>query len=204
MATTNIPLKKKLLYKLYLNGFDKISVREEKSAKIIQKYTTKSIKTLIDPTLMFDAEFWANYEKKPKYDVPEKYFLYYGLSNSIEDNRILDIAKNNKCSVIFLKEGYKEFDIGPSEFLYLIKNASCVITDSYHGTIFSILYRKPFYHLVRKQGGVDMSSRFDTLFSKLGISAKKNTQIDVNYDLLFTKLANERNEVKSFINQYLF
>lgn len=203
MATSNIPWKKKLVYKLYFNGFDKISVREEESARIIQKYTSKKVETLIDPTLMFDAEFWQKYEKKPKYEVPKNYFLYYGLGNSIENYKVLDIASKHNCSVLFLKEGHKEFDIGPSEFLYLIRHASYVITDSYHGTIFSILYRKPFYHLVREQGGLDMSSRFDTLFSKLSINIDKMEQSEINYDMVFKKIEKERNKVRLYISQYL-
>lgn len=208
MACDDIPLKKQLLYKLYFNGFDKISVREEKTAQIIKKLVSKPVTTLIDPTLMFNAEFWKKYQKAPSYNMPERYILYYGLGKSEELTNIVNIAQKRHCEVLILKKGYKEFDIGPSEFLYLIDHAEFVATDSYHGTIFAILFKKPFLYLERKQEDLNMSSRFDTLFQKLSISDRKIQNIesdqidDLDFDKIFMALQKERDNVHMYLSEY--
>ena len=169
LATNNIPRRKRLLYKWYLHGFKAISVRETQSQELLKEYTSAPILTLIDPTLMFNVDFWNKYIEAPKYYVPESYVLYYGLGDFKNKNDLREFSIGIKCDFIALEKGTDWFDIGPSQFLYLISHAKYVITDSYHGMIFSILYHKTVYYITRNSGGIDMQSRFKTLFSKLQI-----------------------------------
>ena len=61
------------------------------------------------------------------------------------------------------------YNNGPSEFLYLIKHAAMVCTDSFHGSVFSFLYERPFVIFDRAGNGENMSSRLETLCSKFGL-----------------------------------
>ncbi|MDD6405629.1 MAG: polysaccharide pyruvyl transferase family protein, partial [Clostridiales bacterium] len=169
MATDDIPIKKSVLYRWYLHGFREISVREEKTEDLLHRYTNVNIQTLIDPTLMFDSDFWNQYSRKPKGILPDKYILCYSLGQINESEEITSFAESKNMRLISLREGSPWFNNGPSEFLYLISNAQYVITDSYHGMIFSILYHKPIYIMPRESGNINMNSRFETLFKKLGI-----------------------------------
>lgn len=170
VASDDIPKKKEALYRWYLHGFKEISVRESKTEKILRKYTNVPIQTLIDPTLMFDSQFWNNYSLKPKFDLPKNYILYYSLGQKGENEEVIRFTKAMNMSLVSLQSGSDYFTSGPSEFLYLISNAAGVITDSYHGTIFSILYHKPVYFVPRNSNEINMQSRFDTLFDKLGVT----------------------------------
>lgn len=203
ISTSKIPLRKSIIYFKYINGFRKLSVREYKAKNILKKITNKSISVLIDPTLMFDASFWKKYEKKPNYNVPSNFILYYGLGDNDESQYIKDLAKDMECDYIILREGNKKFNIGPSEFLYLIDNASAIATDSYHGTVFSIIYNKKLYYIKRKNNNIDMSDRFETLFYKLGISLDQNSAVKFDYDKVKEKLNTEREESIKFLQKGL-
>lgn len=205
IAAEEIPWKKRFRYRKYFNGFEKISVREEKAAELVRKYSSVPVETLIDPTLMFDAVFWDRYLKKPLLPVPDNYILYYGLGDDDDSRRVEAVAEEASCNVISLREGNEIFNIGPSEFLYLIKNARCVFTDSYHGTIFSVLYGKPFVHLQRKQSNLNTASRFDTLTSKLGLTMRTTDEVngsnleDGDYTEVYEKLQKERKKVLTYL-----
>lgn len=205
MATDNIPKKKKILYRWYMRGFDAISVREKQSKELLKEFVSVSIETLIDPTLMFDSDFWSNYIIVPKYSLPDEYILYYGLGDSNEDEKLNDFAKSKKCSLIQLTKGTEWFNVGPSQFLYLISCAKYVITDSYHGMIFSILYHKPVYYLNRNTAGINMQSRFETLFSKLDVHLDDGKgpfkKCIIDYSVTNKKLGEERKKALLFLTE---
>lgn len=139
------------LFKHYLENIDNISLREKISANFLSSCTSKPIETVIDPTLLL---------KKEDYDVlkndvglnNKKYIFVYALEYNEELIKIAEkVSKNENLPIIFNRP-YKKFSnqiksvphIGPSEFLGLIKNAEYIITNSYHGLIFSIIYNKKF------------------------------------------------------------
>jgi len=68
----------------------------------------------------------------------------------------------------------KAFEAGPSEFVGLIKNAKIVITDSFHATVFSIIFKKPFYSLTRQKAGdpASMNSRIFDILERLKLSSR--------------------------------
>ena len=71
----------------------------------------------------------------------------------------------NKKREVFCLQTPEHYSIAPDEFLYLVDHADCVFTDSYHGTIFSLIFHTPFWVFTRKENFVDMSSRIDDLLS---------------------------------------
>ena len=99
----------------------------------------------------------------------------------------------------------KYYSLGPGEFLYLIKNAELVITDSYHGTIFSYIFKVPFINFKRKGTSIDMNSRFNTLYKKMGIKPRYLYQIKeeeifkIDFDLIDKNIENEKKQVFKFI-----
>lgn len=162
-------------YRKNLNDMQHISVREHQGAEIVKQLTGREAQVLIDPTLMIDRDGWRAVAKKPKFKVEGKYILTYFLSKTSEetDAYIKKIAKENNLQIISLHR-FEENDYwyytGPSEFIWLIENASLVCTDSFHASIFSILMDSPFIVFRREYKNNDMHSRLENLLVKFNLT----------------------------------
>lgn len=166
-------------------GFEEmksVSVREEKAKQIIEELTgRKDVVVTIDPTLMLSADEWRKISKKPKYiETKQKILLTYFLGDMSEEvNRfIVKISKTYDLKIVNLssewitsdKSANDEYYTDPSEFLWLIEHCELMITDSFHGCVFSTIFRKPFRWFSRIQKDIaNMNSRMDTLFKKLNL-----------------------------------
>lgn len=156
----------------YLEGIDYISVREERAKEIVEENSSKKATVLIDPTLMLERSEWEIIAKKPEFEIPEKYVMTFFLGGMAEDTKeyIWKLAKKSNESVISLLDmgDEKYFSCNPSEFLYLIKNAQKVYTDSFHASVFSIIFHTNF-QVFRRNGSADMFSRIETLMGTFGL-----------------------------------
>ena len=154
-------------FKAGLSGMNYISVREEAGAKIVKALTGKDVPVLVDPTLLLTKEEWSSIITRPVWYKDEKYILLFFLSDlpAKVKNIVDELAAENGLKIINLmdKSNIDYYTSSPDEFLYLIKNASLVYTDSFHGTVFSIIFEKPFRCVVNeRRGGV----RFADLLEK--------------------------------------
>lgn len=209
LAAPTIPEEKRELFYGYLNGFDRLSVREQKSADLIRDLYGLKADVLIDPTLMFDGSWWEKYEKIPAGGLPDNYVLTYFLGSAAYEDRVNEICNELGCARVDLLGDKRYYAFGPAEFLYAIHHAKLVATDSYHGSIFSILFDRPLVYCPRESSGPDMSSRFDTLASNLGISFQKRSimfvrssdVLDADYSGAFSKLADQRNKVVDYFEK---
>lgn len=133
---------------------DFISIREEEQREVLEQLTGKKITCVLDPTLLQDRDYWTKMQQACK--TPERYILYYSLTPSQEEIDFVNrLAERRNCQVIHffygrlrkrIKRDYRDFYYdGPGEFLYLVDHADYVVTDSFHGTVFSILFGKRFY-----------------------------------------------------------
>lgn len=147
----------------------KLTIRIGMIILFIRELSNAEVCTVLDPTLLLSPGDWIQYECKPKWYKGQNYILKYFLGNE-EEEQLLRIAKDKNLIVIDVMDKKSECYIsGPSEFIYLIHNASYIVTDSYHGTIFSLLFKKKFALVQRKDSICSMKSRFNTLFQCLGI-----------------------------------
>lgn len=167
-------------------GFEEmksVSVREEKAKQIIEDLTgRKDVVVTIDPTLMLSADEWKKISKQPKYIEPkQKILLTYFLGDMSEEvnKYILKISETYDLKVINLASEWvavgksfenEEYYTNPSEFLWLIEHCELMMTDSFHGCVFSTIFRKPFRWFSRNEKNLaNMNSRMDTLFKKLNL-----------------------------------
>ena len=162
--------------------FRYLSVREQSGADLIKKITGRDASVLIDPTLMIDQEEWQRISKPlPGFLYEQKYILFYFLGNPIKEIpeglwNFLEQEKKDK-GLRFVRLFDPENPIlmtpGPSEILSLFLHADLVCTDSFHGTVFSILFGKPFLLtdriLITRNTELNMSARINTLLSKLDL-----------------------------------
>lgn len=161
-----------------LKTFKAISVREDAGKKIVEELTGRlDVEVLVDPTMLLSEEEWNKVSKRPQQLKKEKYILNYFLGEIKEEWKLqIDrIAKENNCQIINILDKQSLFyKTGPSEFLYLEKNAFMVCTDSFHSSVFSIIYNTPFIVFDRHQKSVvSMNSRIDTLLSKFKLESRR-------------------------------
>lgn len=212
-GVNDIPYDMKEKVGVELKKFSSISVREERGKEIVEELTgRKDVEVLVDPTMLLTADEWDKVSKKPKMLKSKKYILNYFLGDLSSDrkNEIERVAKENNCEIINLLDKNSSFyQCGPSEFLYLEKNAFLICTDSFHSCVFAILYNRPFIIFDREDNLVSMNSRIETLINKFKLKNRNFTgkitkdNLKCNYTETYKILNVERKKANKFINNVL-
>lgn len=160
-------------YSELLAQYQAISVREWGGVELVKRLTGQQAVITVDPTLLLDDNAWKTVvSKRCRYS--KNYILLYVLSYSFNpipyiydlalylskelDLRIVVLGKHPYLSKY--KNVESVLDAGPLEFLQLIENAVCVVTSSFHGTAFSVNYKKPVYAVVNNKNDDDRISSF--------------------------------------------
>ena len=171
----------------YLKRFNHLSSRELKGCEIIKSLTGREVETVVDPTLLFTGDEWISLiESKPV--VEGKYIFCYFLGRLPkyrEEAEKLAGETGMKIVTIPFLNNYIEkdetfgdiqlYDIDSADFVNLIRHAEYVVTDSFHGSVFSILNHKQFITCNRFEDGdkASRNSRIDSLCSLLGLSERR-------------------------------
>ena len=172
---------------------------------------------LVDPTLLLSYNEWKEVLKKPSWYNNEEYILTYFLGEQPKaiTEMTEKIAEEYNLKIIRLNELQfdEKFSVGPDEFIYLISKASLVFTDSFHGTVFSILFKTPFIVCDRVERGVcSMTSRLDTLLDMFGLKNRhlkleNNYKINNLFEVDFTNVEKildiERNKSDKYLQEAL-
>lgn len=219
-ATAMIPDEYKKQYSKYLSDYTSISVREESGIKLVEELIGKKASVCCDPVFLLNRQQWDEIEKEATVKVSEKYILVYALYYMFDPYpellTIIDqVQKELGCKVVYL-DGRKEDAFrpnskvmkteGPADFIRLIKNAEIVITTSFHGTAFSLIYNKPLMAVVRNKDKTD--SRISSLLKELNCEnllvpfdsertfTKNKYEIEIGCDTLKTYVSNSESYLK--------
>lgn len=168
---SKIPNKYEKQFASYIESVEQISVRETSAAKIIKKLTGRDVPVVLDPTLMISAEQWASIEMRPEWYKGEKYFFTYFLGDIPKS--VLEYAKKRNIKIYNLtdKRNVDIFTSRVEEFIYLIHHCELFCTDSFHGSVFAIQFRKPFIVMNRQEKGApDMTCRIDSLLNTFNLN----------------------------------
>lgn len=202
-----------------IQQFDGVSVREDSGIKLCSKYLNRKDAVLVlDPTLLLNADDYSQLINKPKEEIglfnyvlddTEKKLLFIkGCAKKLSLKLHQNQAKLKPYNIKIDK--LNDYIIPPIEgWLQGFRDADFVITDSFHGTLFSILNQKTFLVLVNKQRG---ASRFESILKQLGLEdrliydvqdfdeSKLKSKID--YGLVNSKLDALKNESLNFLKSY--
>lgn len=167
-----------------LSNFNYLSVREESVLSIIKGLTDKYVEHVVDPTLLLSKEDWES--KFDLKDLEHDYILIYQVRENPLTLRIAkEYAKKHDLKIIILtKMVYQRFDThlnqtaSPEEFLQLIKNATLVLTTSFHGTIFSLIFRKNFYTIDINS---EINERSLSILSAIGLQDRLISAAPIQY-----------------------
>lgn len=152
-----IPSQNRKYVKKYLNDFDAISVREKSSLELLKSIGIDNAVHTCDPTLLLTAEEWTSVSE-PVQEITEKYIFVYLLGKDEKQRKaIKELAKQKDLKIATIPHAnniynpvddnfgdYKIMNAGPESWVWLIKNAEYVITDSFHGSVFSTIFSKKF------------------------------------------------------------
>lgn len=215
-----VPSYNRRQMKRYINEIPWVSVREHTGQKLIKELTDRDVPVVADPTLIVSKEKWDAIKVKP--DIAEEYILCYFLSTPTKETqlKLLNALKLTEKKIValnsrleYLEEEIEIFypDCGPREFIGYISEAEAVLTDSYHGMLFSIIYHREVWSVEREYGEFDQSSRQLSILKSLNISGRyirANDKIDfsacrIDYAAVSQQLLAFKNESLDYLKNAL-
>ncbi len=199
-------------YKGAFDELDFISVRELSSISFIEKYTTKKVNHVIDPVFLLHPKEYIPLEHSELKEISERYIYVYALSDNSQMIRLADdFAKRNGLFIIVdMNGGFENIKIftqpfesvisaGPAEFLYNIRHASYVFTDSFHATAFSLLFNIPFWVFKRGNISVRMTDLLEMFFLDNRFVTNIIDNGDINWDQVNKIIEKKREEGLTFL-----
>ncbi len=215
ISSPDLPKAKISMYKKGFTEMSYISMREQQGADMVKKISGRDVPVHVDPTLLLTPDDWRKVSRQPAWFHGEDYILTYFLGKRPEVVARLERQTGLKVVNLLDENVYEHYVTGPDEFLWAIEHAKLVYTDSFHGTVFSILFRTPFVVCNRIGNAVEekMGSRIDTLLGYFGLEARRGTKengyaienplSEPNWSQVDEVLARERKRSDEYLRQAL-
>ena len=200
---TNITQSEIDLIKSELPHYSAVSVREKSAGEIIKRICGVDSELVMDPVFLLKKEEW---ESRCNMDIilPERFIFVYSMENSENLERVVHLIKEEKkIPVIVVRGGGKSGRIvgkedatcGPAEFLRYIMNAEYVVTNSFHGTAFSLIFEKKFLCIAH-------STRNTRLINILQLINEEEKMISSNLNVYDDKII-EGNKYTNILERYI-
>ncbi len=187
-----IPQKYQGKYISYLRRINYISAREISGQKIIKELTGRDVPLVSDPAMLLDASAWDEILDEEPFIKGKYVFCYFMGDNPKQRDFVKRLAREKSLQIVALlhldqyiaaDENYVDiapWEVSPADFVNLVKNSECVCTDSFHGTVFSIIYSRPFYTFKRfnKKASLSTNTRITSLLTRLGLIDRLITDLD--------------------------
>ncbi|MDD3139156.1 MAG: polysaccharide pyruvyl transferase family protein [Lachnospiraceae bacterium] len=208
----------------FLNRIDYISMRENRGKELVYELTGKHVPVVLDPVFLIAKEKWNDaLPPTKKYDKPF-IFAYFLGGNKEYRNEVIRLAQDKNLQIITLRHldqyvdedekfgDYAPYNVGPKEFLDLIREAQFVCTDSFHGTAFSIIFNKEFvvFNRYSDDSNYSKNSRIETLCCNLGVEKRRYSgdieriiSQKIDYDNVNTKLEKLLTISKEYLDKIL-
>jgi len=215
-----IPWYQKKRTAKFLNRMDYISMRENSGKNIVKELTGKDVPVVLDPVFMFDKNGWEELiPYKEEYD--DEYIFAYFLGNNSEHRKaVKEFANKKGLKIVTLRHldqyveedenfgDYAPYDVAPDKFLNLLRGATYVCTDSFHGAVFSIIHKKQFIVFNRYSNNSKHSknSRIDSLCENLGINNCRyngNIELFLNNKIEYKNVEENLNKLKLKSSKYI-
>ena len=223
-GVTVIPAFQQKATKAYLDRMQMIGVREHSGKKIVDGLSENRATVVADPTMLLSPEEWEAEIANVKANKDKPYIFCYFLGKNKEHRRAAEklkrltgyeiVAVCHNDEYVKSDEEFGDdvpYDVGPLQFLRYIHDAAYVCTDSFHCSVFSILFKRQFVSFYRYQNGSKGSrnTRIDNLLGILHLSERvyngdvSIAQRPINYKFVMERLADYREESLRFLNKEL-
>lgn len=195
-----------------LNNFQTIGLRENLMLDYVKRNSNFPVQRVVDPTLLLEAKDYEAITAAPV--VNEKYLLLYSrrynknmesFAERLAEKQNLKIVEISLRATNADKGHLMMYQAGIEEFLSLVKNAECVVTNSFHGIIMSVQFRKLFYGFSREQ----CDNKTQELSSLLGfkdrmlVTGNESISEIINYDDIMSTIVQEREKSNVFLYKSL-
>lgn len=222
-----IPEKYKEMYKKFLERINYISVREKNACKLVKDLSGRKAELVCDPTLLLDKNEWMEIQQESPI-IEGNYILCYFLGKNIEHRKFAErlkektgykiVSLNHSDEYVKYSDKFADetpYDIGPGEFVNLIRNAKYVCTDSFHGTVFSLINQVEFFTFERfssKNSKVSTNSRIYSLLELVNLKdrlLKGNENVEeilnkkINFGEVNQKIEKFRESSRNFLKNAL-
>lgn len=208
----------------YLNRIDFISTRENSGKIIVKELTNKEVPVVVDPTLLFNDIEWNDILKDEKLYEEEYIFSYFLGPNAKHREIVKKLAKETGLKIVTIRHmdqyveadnnygDYFPYEVGPQEFVNLIRHAKYICTDSFHGAVFSIINHKQFivFNRYADEAKDSKNSRIDSLCTNLGLENRRfksnileEMKKEINYKQVNSKLDVMRENSKRYLTDAL-
>lgn len=208
--------------KRFMNRFDHIALREQSACDLVYKLTGRKVPVVLDPTLLFTGDQWLEIQQQEPLTNGKYIFCYLLGDNPSQREFIKRVKEKTGYKIVALQqlddyipsdEGFADEApyVGPREFLNYIRNAEYVFTDSFHCSVFSILYKKNFFTFSRFAEGAKQSTntRIDNLLHITGLEERRMTNDKtieevVNFKRNFDGVDEKLNALRKSSMDYLY
>lgn len=207
MGVLQIPKNKNSDFQRQIRNFDAISIREQDTTNVIQKYTDVELTRNIDPSFLIPRAVWKEFENS--YDIRKPFILVYAIFWDKKYNRdLIRLHKKTGWDIVCIQNSYRNiyanrrlFDVGPAEFIWLIDKAEAVITSSFHGCAFSLIFNKMFTPIINP----DAPSRIENLLNEFEIHSIPEivdvTSFEYDYEAINKHINAERDRSVSYLTR---
>ncbi|MBD5529283.1 MAG: polysaccharide pyruvyl transferase family protein [Lachnospiraceae bacterium] len=203
-----------------IQRIDYISTRESQGAELLANVCgIEDVKVVLDPTLLWKASDWRQYMSVCISKPSGRYIVLYLLDDTNEYDDLIEeiLEKHGAESAVTIYTGttlnnrlYIESGLGPEDFLALFEGAEAVLTNSYHGVAFSLIYHKTFYVCKRQNSFVENDLRFENLCEIcnihdrwVGQKSEIRERSEINWEYIERQLDVWRHNSMAFLNDAL-
>lgn len=191
-----------------LKNFKAIGIREFNMLDYIHEHCNVRTERVLDPTLLAEASYFDSIMAEPQ--MQEKYLLYYSRRYNKRMEQFAErLAKEKGYKFVEIsiratnveKGHIMRYDAGVEEFLSLVKHAECVVTNSFHGVIFAVQLRTPFYCFSREQGDTKIGEVLELfgLSNRIMIDGFEKVPSEIDFDKVHERIALARKPSEDFL-----
>lgn len=195
-----------------LKNFKAIGIRECGMLDYVRSHCNVRAERVLDPTLLVEASCYDRIIAEPQ--MKEKYLLYYSRRyNKKMEQYAEELAKKKGLKFVEIsiratnaeKGHIMRYDAGVEEFLSLVKHAECVVTNSFHGVIFAVQLRTPFYCFSREQGDTKIGEILDLfgLKNHIMVDGTEAVPEKIDFDDVHSRTSEARKESEDFLKYAL-
>ncbi len=216
IAMPEIPINQKERYRKLISKFDAVSVREPSAIPMLTELGITNVQSVVDPVFLLERTDWDIIADASDFVPSEEYVLVYGYNRQKNVYKYArQLAKKLGVKVYTIGTAIEDYtldqdryfwNVSPNTFVNLIRNAKAVVTNSFHGTVFSIVYNKPFHFFTVRQ---TTNSRMLDLLDSFALSDRhvKDDSIlndEINYKKTNHLLREQKNHSLKFLYTAIF
>ncbi len=193
-GVSDLPAKQKHKAEKFLSRFDYLSIREKSGKELIHSIIGIDVPVVSDPTLLFQKKDWEMLLPKNRFYSEKYLFCYFLGDNPSQRAFATKLAQKLGLKIVQLQHmdkyiksdeefpDYAPYNVGPAEFVQLIRDADFVLTDSFHCSVFSMIFSKLFFSFRRFASDSNVSTN-SRLYSLLQLTQQERRLLNADEDL---------------------